>query len=190
MEVRTISWSKKITAEIAINVDTIEHKDGVFEHPFTISGGDGSNYHGKIEHRRNHYLVCYVYDVESLTGSVSMVISNGKIVSEWDQNMNVETVPNAKKLETKHRVIPKFLKGTFTITFEPRIEKIVEEKLINCFSLLKQDQSKGPNDVRFVVQGKEVEFKMDLLAKISPMFKDLFDNCSSGEKKLLWLLIW
>ena len=63
MEVKTISWNKTITAEIALNVDTIEYKDQqVFELPFTISGGDGSNYHGKIEQPRNYqYIGNYQY---------------------------------------------------------------------------------------------------------------------------------
>ena len=83
MEVKTISWSKKITAELAINVDSIEYKTSslhqgeVFELPFTISVGDGLNYHGKIALAKIGWLACYVYDVKSLTGNVSMKISNG-----------------------------------------------------------------------------------------------------------------
>ena len=76
------------------------------------------------------------------------------------------------------------MKGSFTITFEPLDEKLLKEKLINSFSLLKQDQLKGPNDVTLTVQGKEFEFNMSCLGIISSVFKDLFRNCSSGEKKI------
>ena len=60
MEVRTISCSKKITAELAVNVDTIEYKTSsvhgnqeVFYVPFTISVGMDritmeNFYYGKI----------------------------------------------------------------------------------------------------------------------------------------------
>ena len=91
MEVRTISCSKVITAELAISVDTIEYKhssvhdDEVFELPFTISVGDGLNYHGKIllwKRNSKFPLDCYVYDVKSLTGNVSMMISKEKIISK------------------------------------------------------------------------------------------------------------
>ena len=34
----------------------------------------------------------------------------------------------------------KFLKGSFTITFEPMEKKVVEESLVTSFSFLKQDQ--------------------------------------------------
>ena len=76
------------------------------------------------------------------------------------------------------------LKGSLTITFEPNEKKIMEEGLINFFSLLKQDQLEGPNDVTLAVQGKNFEFNMSYLAKISTVFKDLSTNCSSGDKKI------
>merc|ERR1712020_419873 len=43
---------------------------------------------------------------------------------------------------------------------------------------------KGPNDVTLVVQGKEFEFNKACLAKISSMFKDWFESCSSDDKKI------
>ena len=87
MEVRTISWSKRITAELAINIDTIEYNDQqVFELSFTISGGDGSNYHGKIFYQKGDKLACYVDDVKSLTGYVSMTISNGSTIANHFMN--------------------------------------------------------------------------------------------------------
>ena len=184
MEVKTISWNKTITAEIALNVDTIEYKDQqVFELPFTIPGGDGSNYHGEIKHRRSGRLACYVNDVKSLTGSISMMISKGsKRVRTWTQTDT--SVLNTKMLRTVKNYDVKFLKGSFTIRFEPMDEKLVEEKLINSFSsLLKQDNLEGPNDVRLVFEEKEFEFNMSCLAIISPMFKDLFENCP-GENKI------
>ena len=75
-----------------------------------------------------------------------------------------------------------FLNGSLTIKFEPNEKKIMEQGLINSFSLLKQDQLKGPNDVTLVVQGKEFGFNKACLAKISSMFKDWFESCSSDKK--------
>ena len=195
MEVETISCNKKITAKLAINVNTIEYKtssvhgdEEVFELPFTISVGDGSNYHGKIvlfeKVRPDGRLLCYVYDVKSLTGNISMMVSNFKTKTHLNPGDSV-VIPNAKYLVSVKSVKNiAFLKGSYTITFEPMDEKLLEEKLINSFSLLKQDQLEVPNDVTLVVQGKEFEFNMSFLAKISPMFKDLFENCSSLDRKI------
>ena len=96
MEVRTISWSKKVTVELAINVDTIEYKNSIihgdsFELPFSISDvGDGSDYHGQIvlvKKSGKRYLSCYVYDVKDLTGNVSMMTSEGKIISNGTEKL-------------------------------------------------------------------------------------------------------
>ena len=193
MEVRTISWSKKITAKLSINVDTIEYKNSrihgeSFELPFSISDvGDGSDYHGQIvlvKKSGKRYLSCYVYDVKDLTGNVSMMTSEEKIISNGVA-CTCGIIPNAKEIyfTTKNAPVT-FLKGSFTITFEPNEKKIMKECLINSFNLLKQDQLKGPNDVTLVVQGKEFEFNMACLAKISSMFKDWFESCSSDDKKI------
>ena len=184
MEVRTIA----VMAELAINVDTIEYKSSSihgnsFELPFSISV-DGSNYHGTIVLNKK-YLFCYVYDVKSLTGNVSMMISKGKFISECSSSSDCALIPNAKQIRAKvgNENIT-FLKGSFTIKFEPIDEKLVKEGLINSFSLLNLDQLKGPNDVTLVVQEKEFEFNMSSLAKISSMFKDWFESCSSDDKKI------
>ena len=194
MEVRTISCSKKITVELAINVETIEYKSSSihghsFELPFSISVGDGSNYHGKIVFSKTTgNLSCYIYDVKDLTGNISMTISQRKThIAMYNKVLDIgETqISNAKRLYTKVGAdYVTFLKGSFTITFEPNEKKIMEEGLINFFSLLKQDQLEGPNDVTLAVQGKNFEFNMSYLAKISTVFKDLSTNCSSGDKKI------
>ena len=166
MEVRTIA----VMAELAINVDTIEYKSSSihgnsFELPFSISV-DGSNYHGTIVLNKK-YLFCYVYDVKSLTGNVSMMISKEKIISKYRQSRRSNKIPYARYIDVNVDDEPvTILKGSFTITFEPLDEKLLKEKLINSFSLLKQDQFEGPNDVTLDVQGKEFEFNMSCLAKI------------------------
>ena len=87
MEVKTISGSKKITAELAINVDTIEYKrssihGNSFELPFSIPVGDGSNYHGKIVYDKR-FLHCYVYGVKDLSGKGSMMTSEENFISDF-----------------------------------------------------------------------------------------------------------
>ena len=94
MEVRTIA----VMAELAINVDTIEYKSSSihgnsFELPFSISV-DGSNYHGTIVLNKK-YLFCYVYDVKSLTGNVSMMISKGKIISKCSSSVRKRSLSSA-----------------------------------------------------------------------------------------------
>ena len=149
MEVRTISCIKKITAELAINVDTIEYKSSSihgnsFELPFSISV-DGSNYHGTIVLNKK-YLFCYVYDVKSLTGNVSMMISKGKFISESSHGKMLvgyasTRIPNSKVLNILVGADSvTFLKGSFTITFETMEKKTMEKRLINSYSALKQDQ--------------------------------------------------
>lgn len=191
MELKTISCSKKIMAELAINIDRIEYKDSsthgnkeVFEFPFTISVDDGLDYHGKILLWKNHSLGFYVFDVKSLAGNLAIKISKDNIITECSTK-DSRKIPNAKYLYANvSDQTTTFLKGSFTIKFEPKYEKLVEEKLLNSFSLLKQDQVKGPNDVKLVFQGKEYEFNMSLLTKISSVFKDISEHHTSlvGEK--------
>ena len=149
MEVQTISWSKKITAKLSINVDTIEYKNSIihgdsFELPFSISDvGDGSDYHGQIvlvKKSGKRYLSCYVYDVKDLTGKVSMMTSEEKIISNGVA-CTCGIIPNAKEIyfTTKNAPIT-FLKGSFTITFETLEKKTIDKRLINSYSVLKQDQ--------------------------------------------------
>ena len=150
MEVRTISCSKKITVELAINVETIEYKSSSihghsFELPFSISVGDGSNYHGKIVFSKTTgNLSCYIYDVKDLTGNISMTISQRKThISMYNKVLDIgETqISNAKRLYTEVGAdYVTFLKGSFTITFETMEKKTMEKRLINSYSALKQDQ--------------------------------------------------
>ena len=203
MEVKTISCCKIITAEVAVDIDKIKYKishihntNEVFEYPFTISVGDGLNYHGKIVLWRYFPILgCYVYNVKSLDGNVSMRISEGRIISKCCAT-DSETIPNAKYLEAEvgepgfmwnmmdmDLKPATFLKGSFTIKFEPLGEKLLEEHLVNSFSLLKQDHLNGPNDVNLVFQEKEFEFNMSCLSKISPVFKDMFELLS-GEMNI------
>ena len=74
------------------------------------------------------------------------------------------------------------MEGNFEITFEPLERKLVEENITNAFSLLKLDQSKIPKDISWTVQGKKFDFNMNLLAVISPMFKELFENCTGSKE--------
>ena len=142
MEVRTIA----VMAELAINVDTIEYKSSSihgnsFELPFSISV-DGSNYHGTIVLNKK-YLFCYVYDVKSLTGNVSMMISKGKFISERDMLVGYAStrIPNSKVLNILVGADSvTFLKGSLTISFETMEKKTMEKRLINSYSVLKQDQ--------------------------------------------------
>ena len=75
------------------------------------------------------------------------------------------------------------MKGSFTITFEPTEIKLLQENVFNSFSLLKLESFKGKNDVKLVAKDQELEFDKSSLAKISPFFKEIFENCP-GENKV------
>ena len=94
MDIRAISSSKKITVEIAINVDKIEYKEeGLdrrnqnkksFSRSFVVPLSDGTSYKGCIwiwEHEGSpiHFSIS---NVKSLSGTASLMVSKGNVVSE------------------------------------------------------------------------------------------------------------
>ena len=130
---RKNSTTTTIEAELAIDVDTIEYKTSIFGRqsfrnsfvlPFNISV-DGSNYYGKIVLQRDGMFACYVYGVKSLTGNVSMTISNGNsIFSDLGPRKNgqpkIPDIPDAKNICISLDNV-NCLKGILTITFQPNI---------------------------------------------------------------------
>ena len=76
------------------------------------------------------------------------------------------------------------MEGKFEFTFEPLEEKLVQENITNAFSLLKLDQSKVSKDISWTVQGKRFDFNTNLLAVISPMFREMFKNCTEISKEI------
>ena len=67
-------------------------------------------------------------------------------------------VPKAKVLGTEFSDQVEFLKGRFKITFEPIFEKLLEEKLVNSFSLLNIGDSdpllKTTKNLKLIIEGK------------------------------------
>ena len=87
MDVKTISSSKTITAELNINIETIEYKLNTsyqrksFHVPFTIFLEDGTNYKGYVSVWENLEIQLHIRDVKSLSGTVAIMVSNDKILS-------------------------------------------------------------------------------------------------------------
>ena len=188
MEVRTISSSKKITVELNVNVETIEYKHSPkyqrnsFVLPFTIFLKDGTNYNGYVQVWENFQIQLIILDVKSLNGTVSMMVSNGKLLSTCKEGtcpLAGKDIPSLfTKISESDQV--KFLKGSYTITFEPSDERQLRE---NCnltfnqaFNILQVPSIQSQMDVKLVVDDQKFEFNKDCLASISPFFKDLFEN--------------
>ena len=68
-------------------------------------------------------------------------------------------VPKAKVFGTEFSDQVEFLKGRFKITFEPIFEKLLEEKLVNSFSLLNIGDSdpllKTTKNLKLIIEGKK-----------------------------------
>ena len=72
-----------------------------------------------------------------------MMISKGKFISERDMLVGYAStrIPNSKVLNILVGADSvTFLKGSFTITFETLEKKTIDKRLINSYSVLKQDQ--------------------------------------------------
>ena len=99
-------------------------------------------------------------------------------------------IPKAKVLGTEFSDKVEFLKGKFKITFEPIFEKLLEEKLVNSFSLLNLADSdpllKTRKDLKLIVKGQPFDFNLEYLAKISSMFQEMFEHCLNDETKAQW----
>ena len=65
-----------------------------------------------------------------------------------------------------------FLKGSYTITFEPKEKKLLQENIFNSFSLLKLESFNGQNDVKLVAQDQELDFDMS-----SPQWDEIVVIC-------------
>ena len=197
MAVRAISSSKKITVELDINVDKIEFKKDeegrhCSYHLFAISLSDGTSYNGFIwilsseeEGKPEHAIYLIIPSVKSLSGTVSLLVSKGLLTKGKMLNncMEIPGKQNNRALVTKYSGQLDFLKGSYTITFEPTEKKLLQENIFNSFSLLKLESFKGQNDIKLVAKEQELEFNMSSLAKISPFFKEMFENCP-GENKV------
>ena len=197
MAVRAISSSKKITVELDINVEKIEYKkdeNGIkfSQHNFVIPLSDGTCYNGRIYififgEELEHDIFLFIRNLKSLSGTVSLLVSKGlltkgKVLNHCEE-MSATENKNFRGLSTKCSGQLDFLKGSYTITFEPCEDKLLQENIINSFSLLKLESFKRQNDVKLVVKDQELEFNMSSLTSISPFFKEMFENCP-GENKV------
>ena len=200
MDVRAISSSKQITVELDINVEKIEYekdKNGIKSSPhrFVISLSDGTSYNGVIcvfsskkEGDPEHEIFLFIPNLKSLSGTVSLLVSKGlltkgKMLTNCKEISDILGKESSGGLMTRCSGQLDFLKGSYIITFEPNEKKSLQENVINSFSLLKLESFKGQNDVKLVAKDQELDFNMSSLEKISPFFKDMFENCP-GEKKV------
>ena len=194
MEVRTVSSSKKITVELSINVDKVEYKEDehernqnlkYFRRVFVIPLSDGTTYDGALLIFKNEGIFLHIDNATILSGTVSLMVSKGMVLSHCEiVNFIGESGEQLQdtSLFTKYSCQLNFIKGNYTITFEPSEDKLLQENIFNSFSLLKLESIIGQNDVKLVAKEQELEFEMSSLAKISPFFKEMFENCPPEKK--------
>ena len=81
-----------------------------------------------------------------------------------------------------------FFEGTLTITFEPLDEQKFHTNLLNYFTILKFNPYALPfnqdYDIKLEVQNREFEFNRASLSKISSVFKEMFETCTSTDGNL------
>ena len=111
------------------------------------------------------------------------LLTKGKVLTNCKEISGNSGKENFCGLVTKGSGQIDFLIGSYTITFEPDENKLLQENVCNSFSLLKLESFKDQTDVKLVAKDQELDFDMSSLAKISPFFKDMFENCP-GEKKV------
>ena len=127
MEVRQISFSKKISVELSFKVDTIEGEK--LEIPFTIPAIDGSEYHGKLDfeilNNEASFLEFCIYNVklDKLTMNLIKPFLGVLRIVPGPIFMRIGHEPEQNRS----------LEVNFEVTFEPLEGKLVEENITNAF---------------------------------------------------------
>ena len=194
MEVKTIAYNKKITAQLTINIQIMKYERHErydrFVQSFVIDGLDGNDYSGSIDviqETNKTNLNFYMFNVKSLETEADIVGSNNSntvfqvkrrlgnaIKSGYYQNALLCSLENIGKISA--------LFGKIMIEFEPTKEILMQENLAKCFSLFKGFEKTTPKDYDFSLknQNQEFWFSKTCLSKISEVFKDMFENSSSN----------
>ena len=85
--------------------------------------------------------------------------------------------PDHWGFQLKRNVAFDILKGKFKVTLEPTSKKLRKEKLVNLAGYFQFQQDANGEDFKIVCDGgKEFGFNKSTLAKISPVFKAMFEN--------------
>ena len=87
-----------------------------------------------------------------------------------------DKVPTWWGFQLKRNVEFNILKGKFNVTFEPTSKKLRKEKLVNLAGYFQFQQDGNGEDFKIVCEDKEFGFNKSTLAKISPVFKNMFEN--------------
>ena len=166
LDVKTVSYTRKINAEIAFSLEPPQsHVTNTTEN-FTISMGDGSSFQRKL----------YIQAVRGVKlNSEKSCYFN----CQFDQEVNNSSGELAMNGEKEHRILKlkyntknclvseslgdiplKAIEGKITISFEPSDEKVFEKNLTDYFGILtlKPGTTTQPNDIKLVVQEQEFEF--------------------------------
>ena len=106
-------------------------------------------------------------------------IKSRKIIGS-EANSLIESIcskyTNFWNFQLKRRVEFNILKGKFKVTFEPTSKKLRKEKLVNLAGYFQFQQDGNGEDFKIVCEDKEFGFNKSMLAKISPVFKNMFEN--------------
>ena len=159
LEVKTVSYTRKINAEIAFSLEPPPPNVMNPTENFTISMGDGSSFRGKL-YIWNSYIGCFFYcqfdqDVNNLSGELAMNGEKEHRILKLKYNTK-----NCLVSESLGDIPFKAIEGKITISFEPSDEKVFEKNLTDYFGILtlKPGTTTQPNDIKLVVQEQEFEF--------------------------------
>ena len=173
LEVKTVSYTRKINAEIAFSLEPSknENKD------FTISMGDGSSFCGKLYTQKglrapytqynvnDVYFCCQfdqVQDVNTLSGELAIYGEKEHRILKYNAFVDIKDIKNRLESESidVSKLPSKTIEGKITITFEPSDEKMFEKNLTDYFGILmlKPGTTTHSNDIKLVVQEQEFEF--------------------------------
>ena len=157
----------------------------MFEIPLEVSAGDGINYPGKITLIEEGSFYFYIYNVKNLKIKLDMVACEKKseipkIIAETFNGTPSKSLPNILRVKG-HIGELKSLKGKLIISFEPNNEKIMEEKIVNYFTLLKMCKE---CDFKFLCQNEEFCFNKSFLCNVSSVFKEMFEMTEDDQNSV------
>ena len=197
MEQKSCTSGTNVSAKITLNVASMqfEHKinvrykyginfgRNVFELPFIIVENDAEIHKGEFIYSKNSgNLSCIMFNVTCL--KVSYDSNSDRILNEFETRNDVT---NAKHVFLNIGKDQTSLLKKLIITFEPKINqaKMLNEKIEEYLKIIEPFvQSEKAEDFLIICKNKEFLFEKSLLGKISPVFRDMFENSTDGVAEL------
>ena len=182
--VKTISCTSKITANIELNMDSLdcEYKNFGLSYEqldikkkIHIDSGKGSNFNAEIHIASiSSSTLMFAIRVQNMRKYQMDLVLNERISKSLTGTHRglhwaFDIVKNLEKLKS--------VKGFITVEFEPSPQMILKEKFKNYITscLVFKPDGKG-EDFIIACQGKEFGFNKSILCNISPAFQAMLTN--------------